>query len=37
MYNVPSIKVVNNNGASEVYAGVSGTYFGDTATFAGLL
>ncbi|WP_185289924.1 T9SS type A sorting domain-containing protein [Chryseobacterium lactis] len=36
MYNVPSIKVVNNNGASEVYAGVSGTYFGDTATFAGL-
>ncbi|MDP9961735.1 T9SS type A sorting domain-containing protein [Chryseobacterium lathyri] len=36
MYNIPSIKVVNNNGVSEVYAGVSGTYFADAATFAGL-
>lgn len=36
MYNVPAIKVVNNNGVSEVYAGVSGTYFGDAATFVGL-
>jgi len=36
MYNIPSIKVVNNNGVSEVYAGVSGTYFAETATFAGL-
>lgn len=36
MYNIPSIKVVNNNGVSEVYAGVAGTYFGDASTFAGL-
>lgn len=36
VYNVPTIKVVNNNGASEVYAGVSGSYLGDTATFIGL-
>ncbi|REC79969.1 glycosyl hydrolase [Chryseobacterium elymi] len=36
MYNIPSIKVVNNNGVSEVYAGVAGTYFGDALTFAGL-
>lgn len=35
-YNIPSVKVINNNGVSEVYAGVAGTYFGDTATFAGL-
>lgn len=35
-YNIPAIKVVNNNGVSEVYAGVSGTYFADAATFAGL-
>lgn len=35
-YNIPAVKVVNNNGVSEVYAGVAGTYFGDTATFAGL-
>ena len=36
MYNIPTIKVVNNNGVSEVYAGVAGTYFADAATFAGL-
>ena len=36
IYNVPAIKVVNNNGVSEVYAGVAGSYFGDSATFAGL-
>ena len=35
-YNVPAIKVVNNNGASEVYAGVAGSYFADAATFASL-
>lgn len=35
-YNVPSIKVVSNNGVSEVYAGVAGSYFADAATFAGL-
>ncbi|WP_080778822.1 T9SS type A sorting domain-containing protein [Chryseobacterium phocaeense] len=35
-YNIPAIKVVNNNGVSEVYAGVAGTYFGDAATFVGL-
>ncbi|MDF2830962.1 WD40/YVTN/BNR-like repeat-containing protein [Chryseobacterium indoltheticum] len=29
IYNVPDIQVVNNNGVSEVYAGVAGTYFGD--------
>lgn len=36
MYNVPTIKVVNNNGVSEVYAGVAGTYYGDAGVFAGL-
>lgn len=36
IYNVPSIKVVNNNGVSEVYAGVAGSYFGDALTFGGL-
>lgn len=36
MYNIPTIKVVNNNGVSEVYAGVAGSYFGDAATFGGL-
>ena len=35
-YNVPTIKVVNNNGVSEVYAGVAGSYFGDALTFAAL-
>lgn len=36
MYNIPTIKVLNNNGASIVLAGVAGTYFGDAQTFAGL-
>ena len=35
-YNVPAVRVVNNNGVSEVYAGVAGSYFGDAATFGGL-
>lgn len=35
-YNIPTIKVVNNNGVSEVYAGVSGSYLSDAATFIGL-
>lgn len=36
MYNIPTIKVINKNGVSEVLAGVAGTYFGDTQTFGGL-
>lgn len=36
MYNVTTIKVVNNNGVSEVYAGVAGTCYGDAGVFAGL-
>lgn len=35
-YYVTSIKVVNNNGNSEVYAGLSGGYTSDTQTFLGL-
>src|SRR5690606_1797026 len=36
MYNIPTIKVLNNTGASIVLAGVAGTYFGDAQTVAGL-
>lgn len=35
-YNIPTIKVVNNNGISEVYAGVAGNYNSDGLTFMGL-
>lgn len=35
-YNIPTIKVVNNNGVSEVYAGVAGNYNSDGLTFMGL-
>ncbi len=35
-YYVTSIKVVNNNGNSEVYAGIAGGYIGETQTFFSL-
>lgn len=35
-YHIPSIRVVNNNGVSEVYAGVAGTYLSDAMAFMGI-
>lgn len=35
-YHIPSIRVVNNNGVSEVYAGVAGTYLSDAMTYMGI-
>ncbi|WP_313214907.1 WD40/YVTN/BNR-like repeat-containing protein [Soonwooa sp.] len=35
-HHIPSIRVVNNNGVSEVYAGVSGTYLSDAMAFMGI-